>query len=206
MYKIYVNKTKVILLPTDELPKDAIQTEETLISPYPGKVKYIFNYLDMFEKSPRIKTCYIYSNDFKKLKSDFKSVYKEVPAAGGLVVNEKDEILFIFRRGSWDLPKGKIDLGETKKEAAIREVEEETGVKGLSIKQKLIVTKHTYKDKRKKRCIKKSYWYLMHCESQKLIPQTEEDIVEAKWMTLSKFDKLKGPVYKNISEVLDTIR
>lgn len=206
MYKIYVNRTKVVLLKPEDLPKDVVASEEVLVSRYPGKVKHIFNYLDMFEKSTRIKSCYIYSGNVDKLNKDFKSVFKTIEAGGGLVMNDKDQILFIFRRGSWDLPKGKIDKGETKKDAAIREVEEETGVSGLSIEKKLLVTRHTYKDKRKQRCIKKSHWYLMHCRDQNLVPQTEEDITEARWMTLGEFDKLGGPVFKNISDVLDTIR
>lgn len=206
MYKIYVNRTRVILLATQDLPGDLTPSDDLLVSSYSGKVKNIFNYLDMFEKSDRIKTCYIYADDLDKLKSDFKSVFKTVPAGGGLVLNDKEQILFIFRRGSWDLPKGKIDSGETKKEAAIREVEEETGVHGLTIDRKLKVTRHTYRDKKKQRCIKKSHWYLMRCHDQKLVPQTEEDITEATWMSLSEFDKLGGPVFKNISDVLDTIR
>jgi len=206
MYKIYVNKTKVILLSTDDLSSVPDSSKEVLISAYSGKVKNIFNYLDMFEKSSRIKQCYIHHADFEKLKEDFTSVFRIVPAGGGLVKNEKKEILFIFRRGFWDLPKGKIDDGETKKEAALREVEEETGVQGLKLGRKLIVTNHTYKDKKKRRCIKKSHWYKMSCKNQLLVPQVEEDIVEAKWMTLSEFDNLGGPVYKSISDVLDTIR
>lgn len=205
MYKIYVNQTKVILLQTDDLPKEVSVGPEVIIATYTGKVKHIFNYLDMFEKSGRIKECYLHFSDFGKLKKDFKSIFKIVPAAGGLVMNENNEILFIHRRGSWDLPKGKLDPNETKKEAAIREVEEETGVNGLSIEKKLLVTKHTYKDKNKRRCIKKSYWYLMKCKSQNLVPQLEEDIIKAQWMTLSKFQKLDEAVYQSIRDVLETI-
>ena len=206
MYKIYVNKTKVVLLSTADLSLAPHSSKEILISNYSGKIKNIFNYLDMFEKSSRIKQCYIHFDDYGRLKEDFISVFRKVPAGGGLVMNEKEEILFIFRRGYWDLPKGKIDEGETKKEAALREVKEETGVKGLELGSKLIVTNHTYKDKKKRRCIKKSHWYKMSCKDQILIPQVEEDIIEAKWMTLSEFDELGGPVYKSISDVLDTIR
>ncbi len=206
MYKIYVNKTKVVFLSTSDLPSDLKPSKSILVSKYSGKVKNIFNYLDMFEKSDRIELCVVHYHDYKKLKSDVKSVFRIVSAGGGLVKNELDEILFIHRRGSWDLPKGKIDEGETKKQAALREVTEETGVSGLELIEKLIVTRHTYKDKQKRRCIKKSHWYLMECKKQKLVPQTEEDIKEAKWMNLNKFDKLGERPYRSIMDVLDTVR
>lgn len=206
MYKIYINRTKVTLLPTAEVPSDFLNSDKRLISVYSGKVKSLFNFIDMFEKSKRIKECILHFHDFEMLKNDFQSLYRIVPAGGGVVKNEHDEILFIHRRGHWDLPKGKIDAGETKREAAMREVEEETGISGLSIVRKLIVTHHTYRDKKLRRCIKKSHWYLMSCLSQPLIPQLEEDILEARWITLREFDKMEGSVYKSINDVLATIR
>ena len=206
MYKIYVNRTKVTLLPSTDVPSDFTNTDKRLISVYSGKTKSLFNFIDMFEKSRRIKECIIHYHDFEILKKDFQSLYRVVPAGGGLVKNEKDEILFIFRRGSWDLPKGKLDADETKRAAAVREVEEETGIQGVSIVRKLTVTNHTYRDKKERRCIKKSHWYLMTCKDQPLTPQTEEDIEEACWLTLESFDQKEGRVYKSISDVLETIR
>ena len=120
----------------------------------------------------------IHFDDFVKLKADFKSHFSEIEAAGGLVVNEKKEFLFIFRSGSWDLPKGRIENNETKKIAAMREVTEETGIKKLTIIQKLMVTRHTFRSNVGKRIIKKSYWYLMDAKKQNTTPQTNESRVD----------------------------
>jgi 8-oxo-dGTP pyrophosphatase MutT (NUDIX family) len=173
---------------------------------YTGRKKSLFNYIDTLEKSNKPKNILLYSIDFEGLKRDFLSLYTIVEASGGLVLNEENEILFIYRRKKWDLPKGKIDIGESKKAAAIREVKEETGIKKLSLIVKICTTNHTYSCKANKRCIKKSYWYFMKSPKQKLIPQVEEDIEIAKWMTPEAFHKLKPDVYTSIKEVLRKAR
>jgi len=145
----------------------------------------------------------IHSEDFKTLKKDCQSLYKTILASGGLVLNEEGEIMFIFRRGFWDLPKGKIELKEKKKKAAIREVSEETGIIDLIIAGKIGVSNHSYKNKSGKRILKVSHWYLMNTYKQKATPQTEEDIVKAEWMTLEKFYSEERPVFSSILEILD---
>ena len=120
-------------------------------------------------------------------------------------MNENNEILFIFRKGSWDLPKGKIDLGETKKEAAIREVMEETGVTNLELISKLGKTLHLFRTKSYKRAIKKSIWYNMTAQKQLLTPQIDEDIEIATWMTKEEFLSEPRKVYRSILEVIKKI-
>lgn len=125
-----------------------------------------------------------------------------IEAAGGLVINEKGEVLFIFRRGKWDLPKGKLDPGETMEACALREVKEETGLVQLSLKRFLLVTDHEYEDAGKP-ILKKSYWYLMHADShQSLVPQTEEDISEIQWIGPAGFKRVERNTYPTILEVL----
>ncbi len=77
----------------------------------------------------------LWDQDLEKLKKAFFKLFKPVTAAGGLVENEKGEVLLIFRRGKWDLPKGKLDPGETIEQCAVREVEEETGLKNIELKK-----------------------------------------------------------------------
>ena len=123
-------------------------------------------------------------------------------AAGGLVENEKGEILFMFRRGKWDLPKGKLDPGETLEECALREVEEETGVGQLKIKKFLLQTLHEYEELCKKKK-KKTHWFHMTTIShQELIPQAEEDITELRWIAPADFDIVLRNTYPAIVEVL----
>jgi ADP-ribose pyrophosphatase YjhB (NUDIX family) len=125
-----------------------------------------------------------------------------VLAGGGLVENEKGEILFMFRRGKWDLPKGKLDPGETMEACAMREVREETGVENLTITGFLIITKHNYEE-RGMRLIKESHWYLMKAaEGQKLVPQTEEDITDLRWFPVDNLAIVIRNTYPGIIEVL----
>jgi 8-oxo-dGTP pyrophosphatase MutT (NUDIX family) len=105
-----------------------------------------------------------------------------IEASGGLVMNEKSEYLIIFRKGKYDLPKGKMDYDETPEECGIREVKEECGIDDIKIIHPLEKSFHTYMQK-SKRMLKKTNWYLMKAPDQKLIPQAEEDIHKAEWMT-----------------------
>jgi 8-oxo-dGTP pyrophosphatase MutT (NUDIX family) len=127
-----------------------------------------------------------------------------IQAAGGMVVNEKGEVLFMFRRGKWDLPKGKLDIGETLEACALREVEEETGVGNLELKKFLLITEHFYKERGKS--IKKlSHWYLMGAHSdQELVPQTEEDITELRWIAPADAHIIERNTYPAILDVLKT--
>jgi 8-oxo-dGTP pyrophosphatase MutT (NUDIX family) len=126
-----------------------------------------------------------------------------IRAGGGLVENEKGEILFMFRRGKWDLPKGKTDPGESLEDCALREVREETGLRNLEIIKFLLKTEHVYEE-RGESIIKESYWYLMKSDShQPLIPQTEEDITELRWVAPSGFNTILQNTYPSIVDVLN---
>ncbi len=202
MYKIYINESELILCKSRKVKKVRKKYNPDLVSLYRGKKKYLLNYIDMLEKSPVEKLIIIHSDDFSKLKQDFLDLFIITPACGGLVLNELGEILFIFRRGFWDLPKGKMEGKETKEETAVREVEEETGISNVKIVQKLGKTKHVFRTRSNNRAIKISYWYLMKTKKQKLIPQKNEDIHQAEWMTLEDFLSKKGPVYRSIKALL----
>jgi 8-oxo-dGTP pyrophosphatase MutT (NUDIX family) len=125
-----------------------------------------------------------------------------IQAGGGLVKNEKSEILFIFRRGKWDLPKGKLDAGETLEQCALREVKEETGIGHLELIQFLLITEHDYKEKGRA-ILKETHWWLMKTiGNQTLIPQKEEDITEIRWIGPADFKIIKQNTYPAILDVL----
>lgn len=125
-----------------------------------------------------------------------------IRAGGGLVENEKGEILFMLRRGKWDLPKGKLDPGETLESCAIREVEEETGVRQLELIKFLLITEHEYEE-RGQFILKETHWYLMKTNSrQALVPQIEEDITELKWADSPDIKVIQENTYPGIIEVL----
>ena len=109
----------------------------------------------------------------------------KILAGGGLVLNEKGGLLMIYRRGKWDLPKGKLDEGETIEDCAVREVLEETGLLNVELGELIGITYHEYFDRHlQEEVIKESYWFAMRAKSdQLLVPQTEEDITEIKWVS-----------------------
>jgi 8-oxo-dGTP pyrophosphatase MutT (NUDIX family) len=140
--------------------------------------------------------------DLDALKKAFFKKFQIVPAAGGLVMNEAGKILFIFRRGKWDLPKGKLNKKESIESAAVREVEEETGLKGVKIKNKLLDTWHTY-DESGHHILKETSWFLMEVAGeQHLVPQTEEQITSIEWADPSALKKYFSNTYHAIEDVL----
>lgn len=144
----------------------------------------------------------IEEHDAEALMAHMGEYFTIVQAGGGVTYNDKGEILFIFRRGKWDLPKGKLDKGENLEECALREVSEETGVQGLSSQGLVIGTWHIYKE-RGSNLIKYTEWYRMKTsDSRKLKPQTDEDIIEARWVAPDAVGPLMNNTYKAIKDVL----
>ncbi len=133
---------------------------------------------------------------------DFCGLHEVINAAGGLVQNKHGLYLFIFRKGKWDLPKGKMEKGESPEKAGIREVEEECGINKLSIVKSLGITSHTY-ELNGVQVLKNTYWFLMKTNSENpLVPQLEEDITEAKWMDKDQVKEAMKNTYPLIKELL----
>ncbi len=162
--------------------------------------------VNLLKKMTRYKFQKIYSitltlknldNDIKEL----KKMFKIIKAGGGVVNNNKKEILFIYRMKKWDLPKGKLDKGETIKQCAKREVEEETKVK-VSCGKKILSTWHTY-TKNKKFILKKTTWYMMaSIDDSKMKPQKKEKIEKVEWMKKSSVDDILLNSYKTLNYLM----
>ncbi len=136
---------------------------------------------------------------------DFYTHFVPIEAAGGVVFNDNKEVLLIKRLGKWDLPKGKIDGGESDEEAGLREVEEECGINGLSITEKLPSTYHCYKQ-HNHRFLKITYWFTMHCtDKRKLVPQKEEHITEAIWKDWKTLDIESLDTYESVRDLLKAV-
>jgi len=154
-------------------------------------------------QQPEVHAGVFFHPDLDKLKEAFIKKFTFIKAGGGLVLNEKKEVLMIFRRGKWDLPKGKLDKGETLEECAIREVKEETGLASVELVSALTITHHTYHEGTRF-ILKESHWYIMKANGkQELIPQTEEDIHEIKWVKADELDKYKKDSFPSIRDVLE---
>ena len=130
-----------------------------------------------------------------------KTLKSKIPVAkagGGLVFNANGEVLFIFRNGKWDLPKGGIEKDETIENAAMREVEEETGVSGLKITEKLQKTYHVFKRNGVFK-LKITCWFKMQTNfTGATCPQEKEGISRAVWLNPSDIEVALGNSYENI--------
>jgi 8-oxo-dGTP pyrophosphatase MutT (NUDIX family) len=125
-----------------------------------------------------------------------------IEAGGGMVFNPKGELLMMFRRGQWDMPKGKLDKGETIEACALREVEEETGISNLRLCGKLQTTYHTYSFQGKT-VLKPSHWYKMeYAGAEDLVPQIEEDITELRWVDKVEAAELAQKAFPSIREMI----
>lgn len=132
----------------------------------------------------------------------FNQFFTEISAGGGLVKNEKGQYLFIMRRGFWDLPKGKLDEGETMEDCALREVVEETGLQLVELGSHLCDTYHVYREKGLF-MLKKSVWYRMNADSaQGLTPQTEEQIEGIEWLSPNETARVLANTFPSIKDVL----
>ena len=162
----------------------------------------LFMQIEKFIKNEKVESLNIFSNDLEKLFADFKSYFVFLEASGGIVRNKLDKILFIFRLGKWDLPKGKIEKDENPEKAAIREIEEECGISETLITSKLMPTYHTY-FLNDNYYLKKTHWFNMkYYGNQVLVPQTEEDISEVKWIDKKELDMVIENTYLSIKDVL----
>ncbi|MGB1308045.1 MAG: NUDIX hydrolase [Oceanihabitans sp.] len=138
----------------------------------------------------------------EKLLKKFLKLLPNVVAGGGKVFNDKKEVLFIFRNGKWDLPKGKTETFETIEETALREVAEETGVAGLKIVKPLETTYHIFKRNGKYK-IKITYWFEMQTSfSGKLYPQENEGITKVEWLDAKQVNNALQNSYANIKRLL----
>ena len=127
----------------------------------------------------------------------------KIVAGGGIIENEEKKILFQFRRGKWDLPKGKLEDNEDIATCAIREIKEETGVTNVQIEQPLCITYHTYHQDGK-HILKESHWFLMKAQKQNnLSPQLEEDIEKCEWVPVDQLNPYMENTHASILDVVN---
>lgn len=154
-----------------------------------------------FAKQTRVKKLIVIGDEVIIWKV-FRSLFAYIESSGGVVRNDRGSLLMIYRNRHWDLPKGKIEKGEASDQTALREVEEECGVKNLRITSELMLTHHIFfQDKHE--WIKRTYWYEMTCcDNTKPKPQTEEGILKVEWMSKDEVKKVWSKIYPSLREVL----
>ena len=196
MYKVFVNDKPLFL--TNQIFKET-DFQLFLLESVDFKqliVKYFQN---------KIQEAYLYHPDEKEIMKVLKTKIPVNKAGGGLVYNKNGEVLFIFRNGKWDLPKGGTNKGEEMVETAMREVEEETGVNGLSISKKLQKTYHIFKRNGVYK-LKITHWFEMHSTYNGIpIGQAEEGIDKVEWKNPEQIKEALKNSYENIKLLFEEL-
>jgi len=200
MYKVFIKNKPLFFIENDEdISRLDSQFVHTCNST--AKKKTI---LDQHSSSEN--PVYVQGDRFDEVWGLFFGNYKTVQAAGGVVINNKNQVLFIFRNGFWDLPKGKVEDDEAIEVAAIREVEEECGIRKPRIINKVLVTYHTY-DTYGENCIKPTHWYLMQYDGdEELLPQEEEGITNVQWVNQEDIASKMLNTYGSIIDVIGAFK
>ena len=199
MYKVFIYNKPIFFLETSEVPALNRGVKTFTCENEEDKVSLLSLHRNMDTSNPM----YVVNVNLKKLMKLFFNDHRRIEAAGGIVENQKREILFIERLGYWDLPKGKVEKNEELKKAAVREIEEECGITGPKIQRKLLKTFHTYSAKGKK-YFKTTHWYLLGYEgNEQLMPQEEEGITEVRWVNPDNMQTQLDNTYNSILDVID---
>lgn len=204
-YKVFLNAKSIIFIASSKITI----TKPSSDLPDFTDIAAILKWLDMFENSCE-NEIQIEVNNPEQTFHNFQDALLNVDAAGG-VVRKNNKLLFIFRNDKWDLPKGKIDEGETTEEAALREVEEECGIQGHRILHALKPTYHIYRSPYKKSkgkwIFKKTHWFeMVYSGEEKGIPETDEGITEIRWFKPEGLDEVLKNTYANLEELITSYR
>ena len=195
MYKVFLNHKPLIL--TTSIGENT-DTTPLIHSKYSDS-SIIIKAL----KSKKTKCIYYYNSNSEKLMKHLQKHFPEVEAAGGMVKNDNNQYLLIYRNGKWDLPKGHLKKKEMIVDGAFREVSEETGILNLTSKSILPTTYHIYKKNSQYR-LKKTYWFLMTSSYEgKLEPQANENIEKAIWKNKTEIKNLMEKMYPNVRLLFD---
>lgn len=194
MYKVFVNEKKLLISKSPEnlekiLPFENFTTFEIA--------------LDLLQNTSTSELN-VYGENIDEIWESFKKLFRIIEAAGGIVNKSSGEILFIKRLGKWDLPKGKMEKGESREESAVREIEEETGLKNVVLKDFINTTYHIYAERNGDQVLKYTHWFEMFFEGEDTSkPQIEEGITEVAWKNKVQIESEVFPnTFKNIKLII----
>ncbi|MEG1668485.1 NUDIX hydrolase [Chryseobacterium sp.] len=195
MYKVFVNEKKL------------------LISKNPENLEKILNYesfttleiaLDLLQNTSTSELN-VYGEKIDEIWGEFKKLFRIIEAAGGIVNKTNGDILFIRRLGKWDLPKGKMEKGESREESAIREIEEETNLQNVELRDFINTTYHIYIERNGDRVLKHTHWFEMFFDGEDTSkPQLEEGITEVAWKNTTQIENEVFPnTFQNIKLIIN---
>lgn len=197
MHKIYFEKRCIIICE----PGDQALADPNAMVFHVGDKIDIHTLVLMFESSQELARLYIPTSNTDKMYRRLCAEFREVNAAGGLVSNRRGDYLLIRRGDMWDLPKGHQEAGEDIRVTAIREVQEETGVDKLELKDLICITDHCYL-RGGVWHLKHTWWYdMLYTDPVDLTPQHDEDISKAAWVAKSSLPPYLRETFPSIQEV-----
>lgn len=190
MYKVFVNEKKLLLSKRSENLEKTIGYENAMTLEIA---------LDLLENTS-VKELNVFGENIDGIWTEFRKLFRIIEAAGGVVNNPDGDILFIKRLGKWDLPKGKMEIGESREESAIREIEEETGLRDVELVRFINTTFHIYVERNGDKVLKCTHWFEMNFSGEDTSkPQTEEGITEVAWKNTDQIENEVFPsTFKNI--------
>jgi 8-oxo-dGTP pyrophosphatase MutT (NUDIX family) len=195
MYKVFVNEKKLLLSKQSENLEKTLGYED---------VTTLEIALDLLENTS-VKELNVFGENINEIWAEFQKLFRIIEAAGGVVNNPECEILFIKRLGKWDLPKGKMEKGESREESAVREIEEETGLKDVELVQFINTTYHIYVERNGDKVLKCTHWFEMNFNGEDTSkPQIEEGITEVAWKNTAQIeDEVFPSTFKNIKLIIE---
>ena len=197
MHKIYFEKRCIVICP----PEEQALGDPNAVQFHIGELFDLRSLVGMFEVSETLSRIYIPTEDTEATYQRICAEFKEVNAAGGLVSNRRGDYLLISRNGLWDLPKGHQEAGEDIRTTAMREVQEETGVNHLALRDLICITDHCYRRDGIWH-LKHTWWFdMLYTDPTDLTPQREEDISKAAWVAKSSLPPFLHNTYPSIQEV-----
>lgn len=194
MYKVFVNEKKLLISrQPEELEKKLGYESFTTLEIA----------LDLLENTS-VNELNVYGNNIDEIWKEFQKLFRIIEAAGGLVNNSDGETLFIKRLGRWDLPKGKMEKGESREESAVREIEEETGLKNVELIAFINTTYHIYIERNGEKILKCTHWFEMNFNGEDTsTPQIEEGITEVAWKNTAQIESEVFPsTFQNIKLIV----
>jgi 8-oxo-dGTP pyrophosphatase MutT (NUDIX family) len=194
MYKVFVNEKKLLL------SKQSENLEKTL--GYEGATSLEIA-LDLLENTS-VTELNVFGENIDEIWAKFQSLFRIIEAAGGIVNNPDGDVLFIKRLGKWDLPKGKMEKGESREESAVREIEEETGLRDVEMVRFINTTYHIYVERNGDKVLKCTHWFEMNFDGEDTSkPQIEEGITEVAWKNTAQIENEVFPsTFKNIKLIV----
>lgn len=199
-YRVFLNEKSILI--SEEINIADYQATDTVVN-YLGKTDMVLEYERFKANDVSEQLIFVAKNKFQEACISFRSMFREIKAAGGVVINNEKNMLCIFRFGVWDLPKGKLKKNEIPTIGAQREVTEETGLSELNIVKPLPSTFHIYNDRKGRTILKETYWFEMQYKGDETpVPQTEECISSVRWFGPNELNVVLEKTYASLKGLI----